>query len=52
MAESILTDIVYTDSSDEEILLPSLNVKLKVKVTLEQALKAQRGSRGITLLFL
>jgi hypothetical protein len=27
-------------------------VKLKVKVTLEQATKSQRGSRGIALLFL
>ena len=26
--------------------------KIKVKVTLEQATKAQRGSRGIVLLFL
>jgi hypothetical protein len=26
-------------------------VKVKVKVTLEQAMKAQRGSRGIALLF-
>jgi hypothetical protein len=28
------------------------NVKVKVKLTLEQALKAQRGSRGIALLCL
>ena len=27
-------------------------VKVKVKVSLEQAVKAQRGSRGIALLFL
>ena len=27
-------------------------VKVKVKFTLEQATKVQRGSRGITLLFL
>jgi hypothetical protein len=26
-------------------------VKVKVKFTLEQAMKAQRGSRGIALLF-
>jgi hypothetical protein len=26
--------------------------KIKVKVSLEQAMKAQRGSRGIALLFL
>jgi ribosome maturation factor RimP len=30
----------------------SKNVGKKVKVTLEQAMKAQRGSRGIALLFL
>jgi hypothetical protein len=31
--------------------MQSCYVKLKVKVTLEQAMKAQRGSRGIALLF-
>jgi len=29
-----------------------IKVNVKVKFTLEQATKAQRGSRGITLLFL
>jgi hypothetical protein len=29
-----------------------MGVKVKVKFTLEQAMKAQRGSRGIALLFL
>jgi hypothetical protein len=29
-----------------------LLLKVKVKVTLEQATKAQRGSRGIAVLFL
>jgi len=29
-----------------------VKVKVKVKFTLEQATKAQRGSRGIALLFL
>jgi len=29
-----------------------VNVKVKLKVTLEQVTKAQRGSRGIVLLFL
>jgi hypothetical protein len=29
-----------------------LNYKVKVKFTLEQAMKAQRGSRSIALLFL
>jgi hypothetical protein len=30
----------------------AIYVAVKVKVTLEQAMKAQRGSRGIALLFL
>jgi hypothetical protein len=30
----------------------NIKVKVKVKVALEQATKAQRGSRGIALLFL
>jgi hypothetical protein len=34
-----------------EVLL-KVKVKVRVKVTLEQAAKAQRGSRGIVLLFL
>jgi hypothetical protein len=29
-----------------------VKVKVKVKFSLEQAMKAQRGSRGIALLFL
>jgi hypothetical protein len=29
-----------------------MKVKVKVKVSLEQTMKAQRGSRGIALLFL
>jgi hypothetical protein len=29
-----------------------LSEEIKVKVTLEQAMKAQRGSRGIALFFL
>jgi hypothetical protein len=35
-------------------LKPNVKVKVKVKVkyTLEQATKAQRGNRGIALLFL
>jgi hypothetical protein len=31
--------------------LPSIIIKVKVKVNLEQATKAQRGSTGIALLF-
>jgi hypothetical protein len=30
----------------------NIKVKVKVKITLEQATKAQRGSRGTALLFL
>jgi len=30
----------------------NINTKVKVKFTLEQSMKAQRGSRGIALLFL
>ena len=33
-------------------ILSGLKVKVKVKFTLQQATKAQRGSRGIFLLFL
>jgi hypothetical protein len=29
-----------------------VQIKVKVKFTIEQAMKAQRGSRGIALLFL
>ena len=32
--------------------LTLMKVKAKIKVTLEQPTKAQRGSRGIALLFL
>jgi hypothetical protein len=38
---------VYKSSSKERT-----EVKEKVKFSLEQAMKAQRGSRGIALLFL
>jgi hypothetical protein len=33
------------------MIIPS-TIKVKVKFTLEQATKAQKGSRGIALLFL
>jgi hypothetical protein len=33
-------------------VIPSVLLLLNVKFTLEQAMKAQRGSRGIALLFL
>ena len=29
-----------------------IRIKVKVKLTLEEAMKAQRGSRGIAVLFL
>jgi len=37
--------------SEVVIFLSSISVRLKVKVTLKQDTKAQRGSRGIALLF-
>jgi hypothetical protein len=47
---------VYTQSLQLEkmkrTLLELEGTKVKVKVTLEHAMKAQRGSRGIALLFL
>jgi hypothetical protein len=30
----------------------SMHIKVKIKLTLEEATKAQKGSRGIDLLFL
>jgi len=36
----------------ENYAMSKYKVKVKVKFTLEQAMKAQRGSRGIALLFL
>jgi hypothetical protein len=35
----------------EQLMKFDICVKVKVKFTLEQATKAQRGSRGIALLF-
>jgi len=37
---------------DQGFVYKKVKVKVKVKFTLEQATKAQRGSRGIALLFL
>jgi hypothetical protein len=37
----------YLSLTDQKVIVQS-----KVKFTLEQAMKAQRGSRGIALLFL
>jgi hypothetical protein len=37
---------------DTPLELDNLNIKVKVKFTIEQAMKAWRGSRGIALLFL
>jgi hypothetical protein len=34
------------------VLISEAQVKVKVKVNLEQGMKAQKGSRGIVLLFL
>ena len=45
---------VYVRSVVEKVALGQIcfRVKVKVKVTLQKATKAQRGSRGIALLFL
>ena len=39
-------------TNSTEIFIERVVVGVKVKVTVEQAMKAQRGSRGIALLFL
>ena len=41
-------DIVWTETAKNEERM----VKVKVKFTVEQTVKAQRGSRGMALLFL
>jgi hypothetical protein len=43
---------VYTQRNELRIRISKKKVNVKVKVTLKQAMKAQRGSRGISLLFL
>jgi len=44
---------MYRDGENYTICpLNKIFLKVKVKFTLEQATKAQRGSRGIALLFL
>ena len=50
LAEGFLS-VVVVDSNPSCVFL-SIKVKVKVKFSLEQATKAQRGSRGIALLFL
>jgi hypothetical protein len=46
--ESVLKIFILVGSKNGR----PVKVKVKVKFTLEQAIKAQRGSRGIALLFL
>jgi len=46
-----ITGRIETDTVDSEFAL-NIEVKVKVNFTLEQANKAQRGSRGIAQLFL
>jgi len=41
-----------SETSIHEYIYHTARKKVKVKVTLEQATKAQRGARGIALLFL
>jgi hypothetical protein len=45
-----LSTVSVQEAGKDFCLLEYINIK--VKVTLEQATKAQRGSRGITLRFL
>ena len=47
----ILSALVTEEQQMNKKHLKMIWVKIKVKVTLEQATKAQRGSRGIALLF-
>ena len=53
-ARFLLGDLTERHRLEDLILSVSSGhtIKLKVKVTLEQATKAQKGSRGIALLFL
>jgi hypothetical protein len=44
--------MVWAGSGAHPASYAMAKVKVKVKFTLEQAMKAQRGSRGIALLFL
>jgi hypothetical protein len=48
MKEHCVTETVNVQCSFYE----DVKKRLKVKVTLEQTMKAQRGSRGIAILFL
>jgi hypothetical protein len=53
IAKTHLSGSLKTEKSAEEVMLkPKVKLKVKVKVTLEQAIKSQRGSRRIALLFL
>jgi hypothetical protein len=47
--EGLMHTICYTFHMNTEVIIKFL---VKVKFSLEQAMKAQRGSRGIALLFL
>ena len=48
---SVAAAIFFYDVIVTEVLLLLLLLKVKVKFTLEQATKVQRGSRGFALLF-
>jgi hypothetical protein len=43
---------MYKEDKQDDMSRNGSNVKVKVKVTLEQAMKAHMWSRGIALLFL
>jgi len=58
MEREIQISLMYPDKLFRIYYMPiyenevSSKVKVKVKITLEQVTKAQRGSRGIALLFI
>ena len=51
-ANGEVSDQVRTvDTEEMQVTAPQLVVRVKVKFSIEQATKAQTGSRGIALLF-
>ena len=48
----ICQNVYHTTTTTTTIIIIIIIIAVKVKVTLEQATKAQRGIRGIGLLFL
>jgi hypothetical protein len=44
--------VILDDFAKPTNMVKTLKVRVKVKISLEQAMKTQRGSRGIALVFL